>query len=289
MVSKRHTRLSMFVLSLLVVLMPALAAVPVSAQKASQNQAVITSAVPDLNGELLFISGQNLPAAPAVTLGLIPLAVEVASATQISAILPFDLHPPGTYLLAVQSSRNNGSVNYATFNVTLGNVGPAGAIGPTGPPGPAGPPGSFATLPPLMCPSGFYLQGINANATPLCVDLNPDITPPTATSITPGPAQNACLIRISVGFSEPMDPLTITNLTFTVSVMGGDLVPGTVTYEEVSDLWIFTPQSPLADNRLFAATITTGVKDLAGNALVENLGFIFPNGGADPDCTGSAR
>jgi hypothetical protein len=212
-----------------------------------------------------------------VTFGLIPLAVEFASATQISATLPFNLHPPGTYLLTVQSSRNNGSVNYATFNVTLGNVGPAGAIGPTGPPGPAGPPGSFATLPPLMCPSGFYLQGINANATPLCVDLNPDITPPTLTSFRPGPGSTTCAGEIFVGFNEPMNPLTITNLTFTVSVMGGGLIPGTVTYEPVNDVWIFTPQSPLSDNRLFTATITTGVEDLAGNALAENFGFTFPN------------
>ena len=261
------------------VIVPALAGVPVSAQKSSPNQAVITSAVPDLNGELLFITGQNLPAAPIVTVGQTAIGVEYASATQISAILPFN--PPGTYLLTVQSSRNNGSVNYASFHVTLGNVGPAGAIGPTGPPGLAGPPGSFATLPPLMCPSGFYLQGINANATPACVELDPDITPPTVTFYSPGPGQNACFSRISVGFSEPVDPLTITNLTFTVSVMGGGLIPGTVTPHEVDPSWIFTPQSPLADARLFAATITTGVKDLAGNALAENFEFIFPNGPID--------
>jgi hypothetical protein len=263
--------------------MTALASVPVSAQKASQNQAVITSAVPDLTGELLFISGQNLPAAPAVTLGLVPLAVEFASATQISATLPFDLHPPGTYLLTVQSSRNNGSVNYATFNVTLGNVGPAGAIGPTGPPGPAGPPGSFATLPPLMCPSGFYLQGINANATPACVDLNPDIIRPTVSLNPSQEGATGCLNDtnnpIYASFTELMDPLTINTQTFTVALFDTrEPVPGTVTYHAVFNVWIFTPEIPLPSNgHLYIATVTTGAKDLAGNALAKDATNLMIN------------
>ncbi|MCX7171238.1 MAG: Ig-like domain-containing protein, partial [Proteobacteria bacterium] len=65
-------------------------------------------------------------------------------------------------------------------------------------------------------------------------------------------------------FSEAMDPLTITNLTFTLK-QGTTDVPGTVSYSGVNA--VFTPTSTLAPSTTYTATITTGAKDLAGNAL----------------------
>jgi hypothetical protein len=70
--------------------------------------------------------------------------------------------------------------------------------------------------------------------------------------------------KVGVTFSEAMDPLTVTNLTFTLK-QGNRRVLGTVSYSNVSA--VFVPASNLAYNTVYTVTITTGVKDLAGNAL----------------------
>ena len=69
-------------------------------------------------------------------------------------------------------------------------------------------------------------------------------------------------------FSEPMDPLTITNLTFTLTGPGTTPVLGTVTYSGTTAT--FKPTTNLAAGTLYTSTITTGAKDLAGNALAAN-------------------
>jgi hypothetical protein len=75
---------------------------------------------------------------------------------------------------------------------------------------------------------------------------------------------------IAATFSEAMDPLTIT--TANVTVAG---VTGTVTYNAASRIATFTPASNLAAGTTYTATITTGVKDLAGNALASAFTWTF--------------
>jgi methionine-rich copper-binding protein CopC len=105
-----------------------------------------------------------------------------------------------------------------------------------------------------------------------------DTTAPTITSVNP--ANNATGValnnKISATFSEAMDPTTITAAN--VIVTGPDTVPvlGTVAY--VGTTMTFSPTVPLAANTLFTATITTGAKDLAGNALASNFVWIFTTG-----------
>ena len=84
-----------------------------------------------------------------------------------------------------------------------------------------------------------------------------------------------CALPIS--FSEAMDPSTITSATFTLT-QGAIPVSGAVTY--VGTAAIFTPASNLAVSTLFTATITTGAKDLAGNALAANKTWTFTTGTA---------
>src|SRR5437867_3816470 len=69
--------------------------------------------------------------------------------------------------------------------------------------------------------------------------------------------------KIAAAFSEAMDPLTITTVTFTLK-QGTTAVAGTVTYAGVTAT--FNPLSTLAPNTTYTATMTTGAKDLAGNA-----------------------
>jgi hypothetical protein len=105
-----------------------------------------------------------------------------------------------------------------------------------------------------------------------------DTTAPTIGSTSPsdtatGIATNAAL---SATFSEVMDPTTITSSTFTLTGPGATPVAGTVTYSGTTA--VFQPTSALAPNTEYLATITTGVKDLAGNPMASNYAWTFTTG-----------
>ncbi|MCX6145104.1 MAG: Ig-like domain-containing protein [Ignavibacteriales bacterium] len=105
-----------------------------------------------------------------------------------------------------------------------------------------------------------------------------DVTPPTV--ISTDPANNATGVainkKIAATFSEAMDPLTITT-GFTLR-QGTTPVSGTVTYAGTTA--IFAPASNLAVNTVYTATISTGTKDLAGNALASNYVWSFTTAAA---------
>ncbi|MGB8473099.1 MAG: Ig-like domain-containing protein, partial [Candidatus Acidiferrum sp.] len=75
---------------------------------------------------------------------------------------------------------------------------------------------------------------------------------------------------ISATFSAPMDPTTITNASFTVSVAGtgGAPVNGTVSYDVASQIATFTPLANLAASTQYTANISNAATDLAGNPLI---------------------
>jgi len=103
----------------------------------------------------------------------------------------------------------------------------------------------------------------------------PDSTPPTVTLTAPAPSATGVCTNNTVAatFSEAMDPLTITTSNF--AVVG---VSGTVIYNAQSRIATFTPANDLAASTTYTATITTGVKDLAGNALAANKVWTFTTG-----------
>jgi len=92
--------------------------------------------------------------------------------------------------------------------------------------------------------------------------VKPDTTPPTVTSTIP--ANGAINVRvdtvITATFSENMQAATINDSTFTI-----EGVTGAVSYAD--RIATFTPDSNLSPNIVYTATITTGAKDAAGNAL----------------------
>jgi hypothetical protein len=101
-----------------------------------------------------------------------------------------------------------------------------------------------------------------------------DTTAPTvsSTSSANGATGVAVNTTIRAFFSEPMDASTVTATTFTVKA-GSTLVPGTVSYSGTTAT--FTPTDNLAYSTSYTATVTTGVKDLAGNALASNYVWSF--------------
>ena len=103
----------------------------------------------------------------------------------------------------------------------------------------------------------------------------PDTTPPTVISTLP--VDNAIDVfvnsNLTATFSEAMDALTITALTFKLEGPGTTPVAGAVTYVGTSA--IFNPTADLAGSTLFTATVTTGAEDIAGNALAVDYVWTF--------------
>src|SRR5450759_1005553 len=108
-----------------------------------------------------------------------------------------------------------------------------------------------------------------------------DLTKPTVTLTDPANSAIGVIRNkpIVITFSEPMDQATINSLTYTLK-QGSTSVPGAVTYTGTKAT--FTPASNLEYNKIYTGTITTGAKDLAGNALAGNNTFSFTTGDA-PD------
>ena len=111
----------------------------------------------------------------------------------------------------------------------------------------------------------------------------PDTTRPLVSFTSPpsGATSVAVNTMVLATFSEVMDPSTITASTFTV-MQGTTSVSGAVTYAVRTTT--LNPASDLAASTVYTATITTGAKDLAGNALAANFVWSFTTG-AVPDTT----
>ena len=110
--------------------------------------------------------------------------------------------------------------------------------------------------------------------------LAPDTTAPTVISTNPscGATLVALNTKVAATFSEAMDPLTITGTTFTLTGSGATLVPGAVVYAGSGSVATFTPTSILTPSAVYTITVTTGAKDLAGNALASNFTCTFTTG-----------
>jgi hypothetical protein len=74
-----------------------------------------------------------------------------------------------------------------------------------------------------------------------------------------------------------MDPATITTATVTLA-RGNNQIQGAVTYQGVTAT--FNPTNNFTANTVYTATITTGVEDLAGNAMEDEYEWIFTTGAA---------
>ena len=109
----------------------------------------------------------------------------------------------------------------------------------------------------------------------------PDTTPPLVSSTSPVVAV-AVTGNISGTFNEAMDPSTITGSTFLLK-QGTTPVSGIVSYAGLTAT--FDPASALAANTTYAATITTGTKDLAGNALASNFAWSFTTSTSSSACS----
>ncbi len=101
----------------------------------------------------------------------------------------------------------------------------------------------------------------------------PDTTPPVVSSTTPAAGASSVPVNASITtvFSEAMDAATINGTSFTLS----SGVTGAVTYDAVNNIAKFAPSGSLVYNTTYTATITSGVRDLAGNTLAQDFTWNF--------------
>lgn len=115
----------------------------------------------------------------------------------------------------------------------------------------------------------------NTNTATVTVTL--DTTPPAITSTTPVDNDSDVSVNttITATFSEDVDTSTITTTVFTLNseTSGTATVSGSVTYSD--RIATLTPSDNLSHNSTYTATIKSGVKDLAGNALTEDYTWSF--------------
>jgi hypothetical protein len=111
-----------------------------------------------------------------------------------------------------------------------------------------------------------------------------DVTPPVISSVVPVNSATAVPVnnKVTAVFSEAMNPLTINATTFTLK-QNTTVVQGTITYS--GNTATFTPAGSFAPSLTYSATISTGAKDVAGNALASNYIWSFTTAASTADVT----
>ncbi|GCC50790.1 hypothetical protein SanaruYs_10080 [Chryseotalea sanaruensis] len=177
------------------------------------------------------------------------------------------------------------TINTTNFTVTQGSTAVVGIVSYSG---------TTATFTPtnLLAESTLFTATIttgvkNTNGDALLIaeafsftsGLIPDTTVPVISATNPlSTATNVGRNNtVSITFSEAMDPATINTSTFTLK-KGSTAVAGEVIYSGM--VASFNPTNTLDASANYTASITTGAKDLAGNALASLTTWAFTTGGS---------
>ena len=118
--------------------------------------------------------------------------------------------------------------------------------------------------------------GQTTNAGTVTMNYIGDATPPTAGS--PSPLENATDVAINsivtATFSEAVNLAYVNASSFTL-MAGTTEVSGSVTYIFSTLTATFTPDSSLSYSTAYTATVTTDVRDLAGNQMEQDYTWSF--------------
>ena len=146
---------------------------------------------------------------------------------------------------------------------------------------------------PVLSKISVQLKGIKDLAGNLVPELTwtfdtgagPDTTTPTVVSVDP--AINATNVatssKITLQFSEAMASATVSGTSFKVA-SGSTAISGTITLSGDGKIATFAPSAMLPYSGSITVTISTGVTDLAGNAMAATYSWSFKTMAA-PDTT----
>ena len=240
--------------------------------------ATITSVARDLAGNALaadYVWTFSTSDAPDTTLPTVSFtspadqASAVATNTKISA--------------AFSEAMNAATLNSATFTVMQGAVPVPGVVTYAGVTATFTPTTALATKATFTATITNAAKDTSGNALAanyvwsFTTSDVLDVTPPLVTFTDPADLAKGVSVNtaIHVAFNEPMDCATLNAATLTLT-HGGLPVPGQVTCAGPNVT--LTPTSPLSGDPTYTATVTTGAKDLAGNALVMDHVWSFQTG-----------
>ena len=111
-----------------------------------------------------------------------------------------------------------------------------------------------------------------------------DITPPTVSSVSPANGATGVVASTSVSaiFNEAVNASTVNGTTFQLKDPGNNVIAASLNTS--SNQITLIPSAALTGSTVYTATITggsSGVKDLAGNALVNNYSWSFTTAAVD--------
>lgn len=208
---------------------------------------------------------------------------EAMAAALITAMDPANPANPANFRLS-DGTMTNGTINYLPGTVSYDATNHIAVFTPAG-----------ALLPNKRYTATIITGVKDLGNNPLTsdfawcftTDANQDFNPPSVTSTIPANAAPGVAVnrKISATFSEEMNSFTLTPANFTVKGPGATAVSGTVIY--LGRTAVFTPAQELAALTLYTATITTGARDLAGNASA-NVAWTFTTGAAGANVDGNA-
>ncbi len=109
-----------------------------------------------------------------------------------------------------------------------------------------------------------------------------DTTPPTVSTVTPASAATGVSVSsiVTATFSEALDATTITASSFSLRNAAGTLVGATVAYNATTRVATLTPTAALTAQTVYTATVSTAVRDVAGNALATAQSWSFTTAAA---------
>jgi hypothetical protein len=237
-----------------------------------------------------FTTGSVADRLPPVVLQLVPgsAATGVSTRTSISATFSESVNPT--------------TISATTFQVTSGGTPIAGAFAfsnlnqivtfvPTAPLPPvatvnvsinnvADVVGNVMVLP---LTSSFQTQSAIDNIRPSVVRPSPSsftfqATPPTNTNLPLN-------VKPMIAFDERINPSTVNNTTFSLSLQGQGSISSTITVAPDGLSATLTPTQALLPNTSYGFGFTSGIQDLVGNQLFNPGGVAFTTGPVAIDTT----
>jgi len=119
--------------------------------------------------------------------------------------------------------------------------------------------------------------------------ITPDHTPPTVTAKSPAAGTTGVSVgaQVTATFSESMDDTSLSPTSFDIKDGAGNVVPGTVSYDDNTHTATFNLSSALKFGTTYTATLEGGaatphVTDLAGNPLAADVSWTFTTEAASP-------
>lgn len=111
----------------------------------------------------------------------------------------------------------------------------------------------------------------------------PDQTPPSILTLSPGNGAGnvSTASAVTISFNETISPASVTSTSFELRNAANQLVPATLSV--LQNQAVLTPSSALNYSSVYTASVkggSTGVKDVAGNALLRDSVWTFTT--ADP-------